>query len=303
MKVTDSNRRQPVSVSTDDPKTVERRKLLNQILTAVVVTLLVGGTSPWWFRELRDLLLSRGPAQGQEAATVSPPQTPNPPAGSQPGTQPPPPANPPGVQPGPSVPEPTPDFPSGSRRVYSADFATWPKPVTPEGSITLGFANSYVIRPLGNAGVGSGFIDMPPLGGDFLFDVRFQIIDRRPLAFLQFHTAAAMGPDADSLGVALWWNGSTLAYTVEKGRIRGASMIVEQTIADREPLPAPFSEHDWSQGSKLTLRREGGEIHLFLNDRPVKTFPCPVFTPERLAILASFPSAIEVTSIEARTRM
>ena len=136
--------------------------------------------------------------------------------------------------------KPTSDFPGGSRRVYSAEFSTWPRNDSNLGSVKLGFGNSYVMEPFGNTWIGPGrSIDIPPLENDFVIDVRFQIERRNPSASLSFDVTGS-GTDAESVKVYFdVWDNDNVTYSLERGRVRSGGglpiphVVTEETIASR----------------------------------------------------------------------
>jgi hypothetical protein len=270
--------------------------MLAQITVAVVVALAVGGSAPWWVElffgdeESVEEIHSTDSPTGQ---ATSPPGKETPPI--RPETN--------------SAAKPTSDFPGGSSRVYSADFSEWPTTTTGHGSVTLGFGNSYVLEPSGNTWIGPGrSIDIPALDGDFVFDVRFQIEERKPSSLLTFNLTAG-GADAESVDVYFdVWDEGNVTYTLTKGRVRsggGLSMphgVTEATIADREQLPFALKDHDWSKGSTLTLKREGGLVQFFVNGGFVKDFYVSRFPVMKTSVGAAFESKVVITSIEARTK-
>lgn len=278
---------------TEEEKAGERKKtVLAQIIVAVAVALLAGGTAPWWWKEIAG-------GKGNRADLAGPSNFPPPVGPPAPG----------GVGPDTPPVEPPADFPGGSRPVYSAEFAAWPRPNTAAGSIGLGFGNSYVMRPAGNTSIGPGhMMQMPRLNEDFVVDVRFRIVERNPSSSLSIELAGG-GPDANSVAVYFdVWEQGNVTYSIETRRIRAGSLPVphairEQSIAQREQLRPELKLHDWSNDSKLTLKRDGGEMQFFVNDHIVRAFPVPVFPVELIGVGAAFRSAIEVTLIEARTRI
>jgi hypothetical protein len=202
----------------------------------------------------------------------------------------------------------TSDFPGGSRRVYSAEFEKWPTPAGQYGAIRLGFGNSYVMRPNSNTWIGPDrMMETPPLNQDFVLDVRFRIESRDPSAVLELKLSGS-GTDANAVDLYFeLWDENNVTYSLQMGRIRSGGLPVpnvinEETIAEREQLPAAIKSHDWSKSSKLTLKREGGEMQFFVNDEYVKAFGVSLFPVERIHVGAAFPSAIVITSIEARTK-
>jgi trypsin-like peptidase len=202
-----------------------------------------------------------------------------------------------------------PDFPGGSRRAYSAEFDKWPTPTTGNGSITLGFGNSYVMRPASNIWIGPGkLMEITPLNQDFVLDMKFRVESRNPSAVVSLELSGA-ATDADDVNVYLeLWNQNSATYSITKGRIRSGALpvphaIPEESIAERAELPAVIKSHDWSKGGKITLKREAGEMQLFVNDIYVKDFHVSVFPVDRLGVGAAFSSTILITSIEARTKM
>lgn len=215
----------------------------------------------------------------------------------------------PSPPPAPAPPQPAFDFPGGSRRVYSADFSTWPRPETNYGSVKLGFGNSYVMEPSSNTWIGPGrSIEILHLEDDFVFDVRFQIQERHPSASLNFDLVGG-GTDAESVNVFFdVWDEDNVTYTLNRGRVRSGGglpvphAITEETFANREQLSSALKNHDWSKGGKLTLKREGGHMQFFVNDGFVKEFSVSRFPVTKISIGAAFKSKVVVTSIEGRVK-
>ena len=254
--------------------------MLSQITVAVVVALAVGSSAPGWW----GMLFSDRESSEEVRPTGSrkPQETDSPAA----------------------------DFSGGSSRVYSADFSRWPTKDSEHGSVTLGFGNSYVLQPSSNTWIGPGrSLDIiPALDGDFVFDVRFRIEERNPSSSLQFGIRGG-GNDAESVDVIFTvWRGDNVTYSLTKGRVRsgdGLSVphyITEERIAEREQLPLVIKNHDWSKGSTLTLKREGGGIQFFVNGTFVKEFSVSRFPAMKTSVGAAFKSKVVITSIEARTR-
>lgn len=205
--------------------------------------------------------------------------------------------------------EPEPDFPGGSERVYSADFASWPMQSTEHGSVTLGFGNSLVLKPASNTWIGPGSgIDIPSVQGDFVCDVRFRIEERNPSAALHVQFSGA-GEDAEAVDVYFSvWRDDRATYTLNKARVRSGEglavphVITESVVADRVELPPEVVDSDWSAGGEITLKREGGEMQFFVNDTFIKGFDVSLFPIEEISLGAAFESTITVTSIEFRGR-
>lgn len=204
--------------------------------------------------------------------------------------------------------EPPADFPGGSKRLYSASFNEWPTNLSEHGSITLESGDSYVLRPASNVTIGPGrLMDIPPLAGDFLLDVRFRVTERNPSATLSVELSGRE-EDADSLEAWLeLWGEQSATYSLLKGRVRRAGLpiahhVTEQSIADRASLPASIAAHRWSGGGKITLKREGGMMAFFVNDEFIRSFGVPLFAYNQIGLGASFRCTVVVTSIEARIK-
>jgi len=264
---------------------VEGRKsgMITQITIAVVVALAVGSSAPWWW----DAVIGNG-ASSSENPSQNPPQRDETESPAQPAV----------------------DFPGGSSRVYSADFSTWPTHNSEHGAVTPGFGNSYVLQPSGNTWIGPGrAIDIPALNGDFVIDVRFKMEARNPSSSLSIELTGG-GSDAESVDVFFdVWDEGNVTFTLTKGRVRsggGLSVphgITEETIAEREQIPPALKDHDWSKGSMLTLKREGGRMQFFVNGGFVREFGVTRFPAMKISVGAAFDSKVVITSIEARTRV
>jgi hypothetical protein len=255
----------------------KKHGIFTQIVVAVVIALLVGGAAPWWWPYVFG------------SKDVAPPD----PNGAGP----------------PVVPvEPSSDFPGGTKRVYSADFSRWPTKKSEHGLTTLGFANSYVIQPYSNTWLGPGqHFDIPVIEGDFVFDTRFRIEARHPSTALKIDLTGG-GADAESVSAYFYvWDDDNVTYTLTLNRVRSGGdlavphVITEETFAEREKLPlALYEGHDWSKGCKLTLKREGGQMQFFVNDKFVKQFRVSLFPLMKMSVGVAFESRIVITSIEAR---
>lgn len=198
---------------------------------------------------------------------------------------------------------PAPDFPSGSLRVYSADFASWPLIQTDQGVIAREMG-AYVLKPASNTWLGLGrMLEMTPLTGDFLFELRFRMLERSPGSSLMLELVGS-GNDADGLLVYFTVEDPHPAnYSIIKGRLKdNFYLLTEETLADRLPLPPDLQNRDWSAGNKLQLKRDGGTLYFFVNDAFVTQFPVPVAPLARLGLGAAFKSRVEITSIESRVR-
>lgn len=201
------------------------------------------------------------------------------------------------------------DFPSGSKRIYSAAFNEWPTVDSQYGSIKLGFGNTYVMKPASNTWIGPDRpINIPQLQGDFVLDVRFRITEKNPSASLNL-TLQGSGDDADRLDVYFdLWSDEKASYTLNKSKVKRAGLAVphvvtEEVIADRVALPASMAAYQWPSGGKITLKREGGKMAFFVNDEFVKEFTISLFPFNELGVEVALPSTVEITSIEARTRL
>jgi len=213
------------------------------------------------------------------------------------------------VVPDPGIDLPTADFPSGSKRIYSAAFNEWPTIDSQYGSIKLGFGNTYVMKPASNTWIGPGRpIDIPQLQGDFVLDVRFRIAEKNPSASLNL-TLEVSGDDADRVDAYFdLWSDEKASYTLNKSKVKRAGLAVphvvtEEMIAERVALPASMAAHQWFSGGKITLRREGGKMAFFVNDEFVKEFTISLVPFNELGLGVAFPSTVEITSIEARTKL
>jgi len=196
----------------------------------------------------------------------------------------------------------------GTERIYSAAFRDWPTVVDSQyGSVTLGPGNTYVLQPKSNTWLGRGPIVIPPLEGNFAFDICFRIAERNPSASLHLKLVGT-ADDAHSVDVFLdVWSEQRATYSLEEGRLKRADLLVplqerEEMIAERLLLPASIVAHNWSDGGKITLKREGSTMTFFVNDAFVRDFAITMVPFDEIYIGAAFPSTIEITSIEA-TRM
>jgi hypothetical protein len=253
--------------------------VLAQIVVAVVIALIAGGSSPWWWSKV----FSGGDKKERDSASKESPIAPVP-------------VIPTAVRAGP-----TSDFLGGTRRVYSADFIQWPTNSTGEGS-ALPEGGEYVIHPSGNAWIGTGHpIDIQPLDGDFVFDMHFRVDERTTSVGLQMELTGP-GQDADYVEIFFeLWDQNNVTYSLDKGWIKdGHYLTRDKLIAERQQLPTNLKAHDWSKGTKITLKREGGKAQFFVNDGYVADFPVTLFPVAKIYIAAAWPSKIAITSIEGR---
>lgn len=205
--------------------------------------------------------------------------------------------------------QPRSDFPGGSSRVYSADFSQWPITPIEHGLVSLGFGNSYVLQPSSNVWIGSGPQPIvPELTGDFVFDLRFQIEERNPSSGITVNLAGG-GNDAESIDVYLdVWEQGNVTYSLTRGRIRSGGglavphVITEEIYADRSQVPAAVKQHNWTQGGKLTMKRDGGDMQVFINDVFVKEFRVSTFPVVKTSVGVVFASKVVFTSAEARVK-
>lgn len=203
--------------------------------------------------------------------------------------------------------EPAPDFPGGSERLYSAEFASWPMQSTEHGSVTLGFGNALVVKPTSNTWIGPGrTIGIPSVEGDFVCDVRFRIEERSPSAALHVRFSGA-GNDAEAIDAYVSvWRDDRVTYTLNKARVRSGEglavphVVTERVVADRVELPSEVSGSDWAAGGELTFKREGGVMQFFVNDTFVEEFDVSLFPVEGISLGAAFESTITITSMEFR---
>ncbi len=193
----------------------------------------------------------------------------------------------------------------GPKRIYSAAFEDWPLVHSQYGSIKLGFGNTYVLSPSSNTWLGPGRpVVIPPLEGGFVLDVRFRILERHPSASLNFELGGT-GDDAHAVNVFLdVWSDQKADYTLEEGLLKRAGLpmthyVVEERLAERTPLAASIVAHNWSDGGKITLKREGGRMAFLVNDELIKDFAVTPLPFDEIALGAALPSTIEITSIEA----
>ncbi len=256
----------------------EKSGLAAQVFAAVVVALAAGGSAPWWWDDV--FSKSNGVIVGTEDITEPKELT-----------------------------HKISDFSEGSKRVYFANFSKWPKRNTDYGTTTLSSTNSYVIQPSSNAWIGPGrSIEIPSIDEDYVFDVWFRFHDKLPTA-LQFEIAGG-GDEAPSIELFLsLWDKNKATYSITKSLVRSGNglgvphVVRSEVIASREKLSVSDSKnHNWTKGSKLTIKREGGNIQLFVNDSFIKQFPAPLFPVKKISIAAAFESKVIITSIEARVR-
>ena len=199
------------------------------------------------------------------------------------------------------------DFPGGSTRAYSADFAAWSRPSSEHGRLSLGFGNALVLQPSSNTWIGPGeTIEISRVEGDFVCDLRFRIEERAPSAALNLRLQG-VGDDADALKLFFSvWDDDHATYSIQKARVRSGGglgvphLVTEEEVASRVDLPDPVQAHDWASGSELTLKRVGGEMQFFVNDQFVRDFPVAAFPVSKMALGAAFAAKIVVTSIEIR---
>lgn len=249
-----------------------------QIFVAIVVALAAGGSAPWWWNKI----FSGAEEVIVDAADISKPK---------------------------EFTQQTSDFPEGSKRVYFANFSEWPKKKTKNGTITLSSTNSYVIQPFSNSWVGPGrSIEIPSINGDYVFDVWFRLHEELPTA-LNFNLTGG-GVEAPSIKLYLsFWEKDKTTYSITKDLVRSGNglpipyVVRSESVASREKLPVSgFKSHNWIKGGKLTIKREGGNIQLFVNDKFIKQFSASLFSVKKISVGAAFESKVIISSIEARVR-
>lgn len=258
-----------------------RAGFLAQVSVAVVIALAAGGSAPWWWDRMF-------PSSDHESNNNS--------------------NNEKSITESGSFTQQKSNFSEGSKRVYFANFKQWPTKSSEHGSISLTSTNSYVIQPSGNTWVGPGrLIETPSIEGDFVFDIWFEFQNKFP-ASLHFQITGG-GIETSSVGLYLTvWNKDKVTYSLTKDLVRSGNglpipyVVRSEKISSRERLSNDFKDHNWSKGSKLTLKREGGRLQLFVNDGFVKQFPASLFPVQKIGIGAAFASRVVVTSIEARVK-
>jgi hypothetical protein len=257
-------------------------------MVAVLIAILAGGTSPWWWKELRPERRETDGTQKQQDATG--------PRASQPGST-----------PGNAADDtpanlPTADFPGGSRPAWNAAFSQWPAVTNEHGSV--GHAQgSYVLRPTSNTWIGPGqHMPVTPLDADFVFDASFRITERQSEETALQLMLVGAGEQADYVNLYLMIGApGTARYTLERGWIKDRFYVTrDQTFADGELLEPALAGHDWSQSGKLTLKRERGEMQLFVNDVFVRRFPVPLFTVTSVGVGAAWPAVVTLGALAAR---
>lgn len=198
------------------------------------------------------------------------------------------------------------DFSGGSRRVYSVDFSEVSASSSSEGAISHGFGKSLVLEPSSNTWLGPDrAFDITGVDGDFLCDLSFSIEERNPAASLTFSLEGS-GRPAKMVKVYFSVLGDGRAnYSLQKGIVKynGVEVphaVIEDQIADQEQLPSDIAAHDWSSGSKLRLKRVGGKMQFFVEDKFVKKFDVSLFPVGEVSLGAAQDSKIEITSIEFR---
>ncbi len=199
-------------------------------------------------------------------------------------------------------PAPVPDLSGGTRRVYSANFQEWPVNNSEHGTVGPEYG-TYLMSPSGNTWVGPGRpVGMVALKGDFVFELSFLIKNRTGPAALSLNLTGA-GADADRVSAYLMWSASNLTYSVSKERLKDRFYVTPvETVAEAVPVPPSLASRDWSRATTLTLKREGGEMHLFIGGQLIRSFGVSLFEPVELGVSAAHPSPIMLTSVEARQR-
>jgi len=261
----------------------EKKKsgLIIQIIVGIILALAVGGSSPWWWNK------------------IFPESEPGQPI--NPGTS----EDPPNKE---SQAQHISDFPGGSRRVYIADFSSWPTEDSEHGTISLTYTNCYEIQPFSNTWMGpQRLIDIPSVEGDFVFDIWFEL-QSNPSSSLQFQLYSG-GNESIAINAYLSvWGSGSITYSLTRYHVRSGGglpipyVVRSEEIVMRQELPDNLKSHDWTKESKMTLKREGGSLYFFVNDGFVKQFPTSLFPVTQIYLSAAFKSKVVITSIEARVK-
>lgn len=257
----------------------EKKKtaLLSQVLIAVIVALAAGGSAPWWLDKIF-LKSDNTPNVADNGLKTD------------------------------SIAIVASDFSEGSKRVYFANFKDWPTKTSEHGSITLTSTNSYVLQPSSNIWIGPGrYIDIPAINGDYVFDIWVAFHHKLPSALKIIMSGS--GTEADLINLYLSvWDKNKVTFSITKDLVRSGNglpigyVVRSEKIASREQLPNTLKNHKWTKNSKLTIKREGGNLYFFVNDKLVKKFFASVFTVDKIDIGAAFESKVVLTSIEGRIR-
>ena len=139
--------------------------------------------------------------------------------------------------------------------------------------------------------------------------MRLRFKERDPYASFSL-SLTGDGNDAESIQIYFSvWNEGNVTYSLHKARIRSGGglsvphVVIEETIAERERLPSALNNHDWSRGGRLTLKREGRRMQFFVNDKFIQEFSVSQFPVMKTSVGSAFKSIVEITSIQARSRL
>jgi hypothetical protein len=166
-----------------------------------------------------------------------------------------------------------------------------------------------VLEPSSNTWLGPGrSFELPHVEADCLFQVSFRIESRSDGASLSLNLEGS-GTDAPQVQAILSvWSNDNVTYSLTEQRVRrGGNLAVPHVVtvarpAERVQLPDRLKDHDWSKGSEVTLKRDGGSMQFFVNRKFVQAFDVPLFAVSEWSIGAAFPSKIVVSSAEMRVR-
>ena len=163
------------------------------------------------------------------------------------------------------------DFVGGSRRVYAANFLGWLLNVRNDEGSTYAEAGSYMINPSSNVWFGprKNPFRTDALSGDFVLDVVFSVASSDDVG-INFQVFGPE-PDPNYLSFFIEFLGGRASYGIDKGWIKHNNLVREQLVAEREPLAPSLSAATLRRQTKLTIKHEGGDCQVFINDVFVRT--------------------------------
>lgn len=197
------------------------------------------------------------------------------------------------------------DFPSGSKPIFLANFQQWARVNGENGS--AGWDNGqYVFNAKKNSWLFGGGQDLvTPLQDDFVVDANFTVARADPTADLRF-SFSGNGSSADVITIYISIEKAEnqeqriLSCSVEKGWINNHYYIVDKNIPSYHQQVENVEYYNLSKPNKLTLKREHGSAHVFVNDHFVRSIAISTFPVSSISVGALGPAKIVLTNMEAR---
>jgi len=196
----------------------------------------------------------------------------------------------------------TQEFTKGSKTLYQAPFATWPK----AGS-AYGFAGPeggfYVLEATSNTWMGPGsFIPITILPGDFILDISFQVVRREDcsLNITLSDSDSARGYSQLDFFLDLWQSSAPTFSIYENWVEKDFNVSIRRRFAERMMMKQALSATNWGIPNKLSIKREGNNVWFYLKGEEVYSFQSPTFPVKKLGIGLSFKSKVLLRSVVAK---